>query len=134
MTFQVQPFLMFQGECEAALTRYVALFPDARIEDLRRWGADGPGGAAAEGKVLSARLTVAGQTVLCNDSPIKHGFAFTPSFSFFVTCEDEAQQDRLAAGLAEGGEYLMGMDDYGFSRRFCWLNDAFGVSWQLNLP
>ena len=29
---------------------------------------------------------------------------------------------------------LMPVDDYGFSRRFGWVDDRFGVSWQLNLP
>lgn len=36
-------------------------------------------------------------------------------------------------GGPEGGEVLMPLDDYGFSTRFGWLNDRFGVSWQLNL-
>ncbi|MCH4564512.1 AAA family ATPase [Halomonas sp. EGI 63088] len=35
--------------------------------------------------------------------------------------------------LSSGGEVLMPPDDYGFSARFTWLNDRFGVSWQLNL-
>jgi len=34
----------------------------------------------------------------------------------------------------EGGKVLMPIDDYGFSKKFGWVNDRFGVSWQLNLP
>jgi len=63
-----------------------------------------------------------------------HEFTFTPAVSLFVQCEDEAELDRLHAALSEGGGELMPPGDYGFSRKFTWVNDRFGVSWQLNLP
>jgi len=40
----------------------------------------------------------------------------------------------MFGALADGGETLMPLDDYGSSRRFGWISDRFGVSWQLNLP
>lgn len=124
------PFLMFQGQAEAAMNLYVALFDDGAIEAIERYGPEGPG---AEGSVRLARFRVAGQSVRCIDSPVRHEFDFTPSFSFFVECGSEAELDRLLAGLGERGKLLMPPDDYGFSRKFAWLNDRFGVSWQLNL-
>jgi predicted 3-demethylubiquinone-9 3-methyltransferase (glyoxalase superfamily) len=72
--------------------------------------------------------------VMCIDSPVKHQFTFTPSFSFFVDCASEDDLRRLAAALGEGGPVLMALANYGFSRLFTWVNDRFGVSWQLNLP
>ena len=78
---------------------------------------------------MTASFSIAGQTVMCIDSPIRHDFTFTPAFSLFVECEAEADIDRFAAALAEGGAVLMPLGDYGFSRRFTWLNDRFGVSW-----
>jgi predicted 3-demethylubiquinone-9 3-methyltransferase (glyoxalase superfamily) len=82
---------------------------------------------------MRAHFAFAGQSVMCIDSPVKHEFDFTPSFSFFVECESEEEIDRLVAALGEDGALLMPPDDYGFSRKFAWLNDRFGVSWQLNL-
>jgi predicted 3-demethylubiquinone-9 3-methyltransferase (glyoxalase superfamily) len=126
----VSPFLMFEGQAEKAMTFYVSLFDDGRIIDIVRYGPQGPG---AEGSVMKASFTIAGQTILCIDSAMKHDFTFTPSFSLFVTCEGEEQIHRLAAALAEGGAELMPLNNYGFSRQFAWLADRFGVSWQLIL-
>jgi predicted 3-demethylubiquinone-9 3-methyltransferase (glyoxalase superfamily) len=71
--------------------------------------------------------------VLCIDSPAVHNFSFTPSTSLFVECGSETEIDTLFARLRDGGGVLMPPDGYGFSRRFAWLNDRFGVSWQLIL-
>ncbi|AKQ60334.1 VOC family protein [Bordetella hinzii] len=128
---RAMPFLMFQGQAEEAMRFYVSLFPDGAVESLERYGASGPG---APGTLHQARFTVAGQRVMCIDSPTPHGFGFTPSVSFFVDCDDEAQLARLAQALAEQGATLMPLDNYGFSRKFTWVQDRFGVSWQLNLP
>ena len=128
---QVQPFLMFQdNNCEAAMTFYVGLIPGSAILNIARYG---PGEAGAEGSVRRATFEVGGQTVQCIDSPVRHAFGFTPSFSLFVTCDSEAEIDRIATALAEGGAWLMPPDNYGFSRRFAWTTDRFGASWQLNL-
>lgn len=131
MPQRVFPFLMFQeGNAEEAMTFYVSLFPGSEVTDIVRYG---PGQPGKEGSVMKARFSLAGQTVMCIDSPMKHAFTFTPSFSFFVDCESEEEIARLAAALSEGGAALMPLGNYGFSRQFAWLNDRFGVSWQLNL-
>lgn len=131
MSTQVTPFLMFQGAAEEAMTFYVSLFKEARIVDIVRYGA---GAAGAEGTVMKASFAIGSQTVLCIDSPVKHNFTFTPAFSLFVDCESEEELRQLSAALSEGGMALMPLDNYGFSRLFTWLNDRYGVSWQLNLP
>ena len=128
---KVRPFLMFQGNAEAAMNFYVSVFPEAEIVDIVRYG---PGEAGAEGSVKKASFSIAGQMVLCIDSPVRHDFSFTPAFSLFVECDSEEQIDRLNRTLSEGGTALMPLGEYGFSRRFAWLNDRYGLSWQLNLP
>jgi predicted 3-demethylubiquinone-9 3-methyltransferase (glyoxalase superfamily) len=130
MAHSIRPFLMFQeNNAEAAMNFYVSLFA-GNVLEIERYGKGGPG---AEGSVKLAAFSVAGQTILCIDSPAKHAFTFTPASSLFVECESEAEIGRLAAALAEGGTVMMPLDNYGFSRQFTWLGDRYGVSWQLNL-
>lgn len=127
---KIHTFLMFEGKAEEAMSFYTSLFDDAEIVSISRYGADGPG---KEGSVVQAIFTLAGQQYMCIDSPVAHAFTFTPSVSLFVNCADEAEIDRLYAALSEGGGVLMALGDHGFSKKFGWVNDRFGVSWQLNL-
>ena len=90
--------LMFEGTAEEAMTLYVSLFKGPQITQLERYG---PGEHGAEGSVKRAEFTLAGHRLACIDSPIKHGFAFTPSMSLFVECEDEAETDAALARLSE---------------------------------
>lgn len=128
---QIKTFLMFEGGAEQAMTFYLSLFEDAEVVSMVKYGADGPG---PEGSVMVAVFQLAGQQFMCSDSYQHHGFTFTPSVSLFVDCADEAELDRLYGALVEGGGALMPLGDYGFSKKFGWVNDRYGVSWQLNLP
>lgn len=131
MPKEIAPFLMFQGgHAEEAMAFYTSLFDDAEILDVSRYG---PGGPGPEGTVISARFRLGAQEFRCSDSFVTHGFTFTPSWSVWIESESEDEQERLFAALADGGSELMPLDGYGFSRRFGWVNDRFGVSWQLNL-
>jgi predicted 3-demethylubiquinone-9 3-methyltransferase (glyoxalase superfamily) len=128
---KITTFLMFEGAAEEAMNFYLSLFDDAKIVSIQRHGPEGPG---PEGSVMTAVFTLAGREFMCSDSFVHHDFSFTPSVSMFVDCPDEAELDRLYAALSENGAVLMGLANYGFSRKFGWVNDRFGVSWQLNLP
>ncbi|MFL8938232.1 VOC family protein [Rossellomorea oryzaecorticis] len=129
---KVTPFLMFQdGKAEEAMNFYTSLVEDSEITDIVRYGANDSGD---EGTVMQATFTLKGQAFMCIDSNIKHQFTFTPSFSLYVTCDTEEELDHLYEKLDEGGQALMPVGNYGFSKKFGWLNDRFGVSWQLNLP
>jgi predicted 3-demethylubiquinone-9 3-methyltransferase (glyoxalase superfamily) len=123
---------MFQdGNAQAAMALYAAVFPGARIERIERYG---PGEPSAEGTVKVTQLDLNGQRLMFSDSYVKHEFTFTPSISLFVDFASAEELDGAFAQLAEGGKVFMPLDNYGFSRRFGWCSDRFGVSWQLNLP
>lgn len=131
MAHTITPFLMFEGTAEEAMQFYVSLFDDAGIISVERWGARDVGAA---GKIKKAEFTLCKRSFYCSDSPIEHAFTFTPSLSLFVDLDGETSLERTFLQLADGGKVLMPLDDYGFSKKFGWVNDRFGVSWQLNLP
>lgn len=128
---KITTFLMFEGRAAEAISYYTSLFDNAEVIHLTRYGADEPG---EEGTVQRATFSLAGQRFMCIDSYVKHDFGFTPAISLYVECEDEAEIDRLYAALAEQGTELMPLGSYGFSAKFGWVEDRFGVSWQLDLP
>jgi len=120
--------LMFIGQAEEAIGFYTGLFDDSSVETIEHYGPDAPD---MVGQVVHARFRVAGQLVLAMDSPPVHDFTFTPSTSFFVTCDSGSEVDRLFAALSESGSIMMDLDSYPFAKRYAWVNDRFGVSWQL---
>ena len=129
---KVTPFLMFEdGKAEEVMNYYVSIVDDSEITSIVRYGANESGD---EGTVMKATFSLKGQEFMCIDSNVKHQFTFTPSFSIFVTCDSEEEINNVYEKLIEGGKALMPIGDYGFSEKFGWLNDRYGVSWQLNLP
>jgi predicted 3-demethylubiquinone-9 3-methyltransferase (glyoxalase superfamily) len=130
MPQSARPFLMFQGKAEEAMRFYVSLFAGAAIDDIVRYGSGEPG---PQGTVKKARFSIGDPSFLCTDSFVKHDFSFTPALSIFVECGSDEEIRRLTSALGEGGQTLMPLGAYGFSRQFVWLNDRYGVSWQLNL-
>lgn len=131
MSRSIATALMFQERnAEEAMNFYVSLFKGSRVVRVERYG---PGEAGPEGTIKVASFQLAGHDLMCMDSPVKHAFNFTPSVSLFVECENEAELDEAFKQLSAGGAVLMPLNNYGFSRKFGWLCDRFGVSWQLNL-
>ena len=127
---KITTFLMFEGQAEEAMNFYTSLFNDSAITSMTRYG---PNEMGAEGSVMHATFTLNGQTFMCIDSHVQHAFTFTPAISLYVTCETESEIDKLFAKLSEGGEIMMPLELYPFSKKFGWLADKFGVSWQLTL-
>jgi len=128
MAKSITPFLMFEGDAEAAMNFYISLFSDACIDSITRYDANGPGKA---GSVMVAAMRLNGQKLMCIDSAVKHSFTFTPAISLFVECDGPEEVDSLFQKLSDGGKVLMPLDAYPFAKRFGWVNDRFGLSWQI---
>jgi predicted 3-demethylubiquinone-9 3-methyltransferase (glyoxalase superfamily) len=126
--------LMFVGEqhgkAAEAINFYVSLFKNAKIIEIERYRA---GESEPEGTVKRAKFSLNGLEFMAFDSALKHEFTFTSAMSIFVQCDSEEEIDTLYTRFTEGGSAQMPLDNYGFSKKFAWVADRYGVSWQLNL-
>lgn len=127
---KISTFLMFDGNAEEAVRLYTSLFPDSSILSLKKYGPDGPG---KEGSVELVQFTLQGTPFAAIDTPVTHEFTFTPATSIYVTCGSEEEVVALYETLAENGEVFMPLDTYPFSRKFAWIADRFGLSWQITV-
>jgi predicted 3-demethylubiquinone-9 3-methyltransferase (glyoxalase superfamily) len=121
---------MFQGDCEAAIRLYTETIPDSEIQILTHWEA---GGNGIEGQVQMSTFRIGQTVVMAFDSPPVHQFTFTPASSLWLDCESVDDYERVLEGLGTDGVFLMPDDSYGFSKRYAWLQDRYGVAWQVNL-
>lgn len=119
------------GKAEEAINFYVSLFDNSKVKNIERWKTDEPGGK--EGLIKHAIFSLAGQEYMASENTLEHQFTFTPAISIFVQCKDEKELNKLFSVLSEGGKVMMPLDNYGFSKKFGWVGDKYGVSWQLNL-
>jgi predicted 3-demethylubiquinone-9 3-methyltransferase (glyoxalase superfamily) len=115
---KITPCLWFDGEAEQAAKFYVSLLPDSRIEIVQKNPVDGPAGKA--GTVLVVEFTLAGQRFMALNGGMK--MQYTHAVSFKIDCADQAEVDRLWDAL---------LSDGGKAEQCGWLQDRFGVSWQI---
>lgn len=135
---KITPCLWFDDNCEEAITFYTQLFPNSKIDSIKRYpkGSSGPI-AGMDGKIITAVFTLDGLTFQALDGGPT--FKLNPSVSFFVNFDPSqnpsaaADLDAMWAKLSEGGKALMPLQEYPFSKRYGWIQDRFGVSWQLIL-
>ncbi|HEU0306892.1 MAG TPA: VOC family protein [Lysobacter sp.] len=128
----ITPHLWFDTQAREAAGFYCSVFPDSRIDSVVRLR-DTPSGDC---DVVS--FVLHGQPFMAiSAGPL---FKFNPSVSFMVNFDPSRQPDareRLDATwanlMAEGGQALMPLDAYPFSPRFGWVQDRYGLSWQLIL-
>ncbi len=130
---KITPCLWFDDQTEKAVTFYTSVFADSRLIQLQRYPDDPPPGLmeGMQGKLLNANFELEGQRFMALDGgPI---FKFNPSISFFVHCGTKEQVDSFWEAFSEGGEALMPLAEYPFNPRYGWIQDRFGISWQLIL-
>lgn len=113
---KIVPFLWYDGRAEEAVKFYTSIFKNSRIGTVRRYGDAGPG---PKGAVMLVEFQLEGQDFMAlNGGP---HYTFTPAISLFVNCETQQEVDELWEKLSAGGKTI----------ECGWLQDKFGVSWQI---
>lgn len=122
---KITTHLWFDKEAKEAAELYVATFPQSKITSIVTLHDTPSGDVDTVGFELAGR-----QFQGISAGPM---FRFNPSISFYVNCQTADEVDRIWARLAPGGMELMPLGAYPFSQRFGWVQDRFGVSWQVAL-
>lgn len=114
---RITPFLWFDGEAEEAANLYVSIFPNSRITGAARYSEAGPG---PKGSVMTIGFELDGLPFTgLNGGP---KFKFTEALSLVVHCETQVEVDHYWERLtADGGK----------PSQCAWLQDKFGMSWQI---
>ncbi len=122
---RIVPHLWFNTEAKEAAALYTSLLPDSKITSLVTLR-DTPSGDC---DVVS--FTLAGYEFMAiSAGPL---FTINPSISFTIKCVTAEEVDELWAKLSPGGKALMELGSYPFSKRYGWIEDKYGVSWQIIL-
>jgi predicted 3-demethylubiquinone-9 3-methyltransferase (glyoxalase superfamily) len=135
---KITPFLWFDDNAEEAVNFYISVFKNSKSGNATHYdeaGAEVSG--RPQGSVMSIPFQLNGQEfVALNGGPI---FKFNPSVSFFLNFDPSQEEnarkhlDDTWEKLSEGGATLMPLDKYPFSERYGWIQDKYGISWQLIL-
>ncbi|HUN49514.1 MAG TPA: VOC family protein [Candidatus Sulfotelmatobacter sp.] len=131
----IEPYLHFDGNCEAALDFYRRAL-GAEVTMLMRFK-DSPEPldpamvpAGSENKVMHASFRIGGSNVMASDGRCQGKPSFQ-GFSLTLTAANEAEADRYFNALADGGKIGMPLAKTFFSPRFGMLTDRFGVNWMV---
>lgn len=142
MSQKITPNLWFDGNAKEAVEFYTATFPNSQITSTEYYPKSTDEGLAdfqqdLAGNVLTVEFELNGQAfVAINAGP---EFKPNPSVSFMVNLDPsrdyqaEKHLDEIWNKLTDGGQILMPLDSYSFSKHYGWVQDKFGFSWQLIL-
>ena len=123
----IYPSFWFNDNAEAATTFYLSLFPGSELLGTQ-YNTDA--GHGEPGSVLATHLRIANLELLTiNGGPT---FTPSPSLSLFVETSDLAKVDALWESLSRGGKVMMAYGEYPWAAKYGWLNDRYGVSWQIS--
>jgi len=117
------------GKAEEALHLYTSLVPNSEIKSIERWADGEP--MSVVGQVKKAVFTLAGTEYMASENTAEHAYTFTPAFSIFIECDSEDEIRSIHKELSKDGTEHMPLGNYGFSTLFAWVEDRYGVSWQI---
>lgn len=129
----LQPYLNFNGDCEAAFNFYAEVL-GGRIEAMMK-NRDSPVAAETpaewQEKILHAHLTVGDAVLMASDAPPG---MYSPSQGVYVSIglSDPAEAERIYNAFAEGGTVQMPLEETFWAARFAMLIDRFGTPWMIN--
>lgn len=129
----IAPYLWCNLNAEEMMQFYTSIFPNSRIVSIDRFPSEPLEGhlQGQENKVANGVFELEGYRLYALDGgPM---FKINPSISLFVSCDTEEEIDQRWARLSDGGMALMPLAPYPFSPKFGWIQDKYGVSWQLML-
>ena len=126
------PFLWFDNNAEEAVNFYTSLFKNSKEGGASHYEEAGAKiSGRPKGSVMTIPFQIYGQNFIAlNGGPL---FKFNPSVSFFVNCKTADEVQNLWDKLSVGGKALMPLDKYHFSEKYGWIEDKYGLSWQLIL-
>ncbi len=129
---KIIPFLWFDHQAEEASQFYTSIFKNSKIHTKTRYSAEASKYAKRpQGSTMTVAFHIEGQEFIAlNGGPV---FEITPSISFFVHYDNIQEIENLWKKLSDGGKVMMELDKYPFSEKYGWVQDKFGVSWQLIL-
>ena len=120
---KITPHLWFDKEAKEAAKFYTSVFKDSKINNTTTLH------NTPSGTVDIVTIELLGQEfTLISAGPL---FKFNPSVSFLVACKTKDEVDALWEKLSEGGTALMELGEYPFSERYGWVQDRYGLSWQV---
>ncbi|WP_037324974.1 VOC family protein [Salinimicrobium terrae] len=127
---KIVPCLWFDTEAEEAVKFYSSIFRNSKIHSQTRYSEAGQDIHQKEPvSIMTMAFELEGYQLLAlNGGP---HFKFNPSISLFVMCRDEEEIKQVWNALLEGGEALLPLDTYDWSSKYGWLQDRYGLSWQL---
>ena len=120
---KITSHLWFDKEAREAAEFYTSVFKGSRIKDTATIS-NTPSG---DTDIVTVEL-LGQEFTLISAGPL---FKFNPSISFLVVCNTKEEVDALWNELSKGGKALMDLGAYPFSERYGWIQDKYGLSWQL---
>ena len=129
----LNPYLVFDGQCEAAFKRYAEVL-GGEIVAMSRFDAS-PGcermPADMRDRVMHVRLHVGDQVLMGSDSPSEH-YEATNGMSVAINVDDRAEGERIFDALADGGTTRMAFEETFWAKGFGMCVDCFGTPWMVN--
>jgi predicted 3-demethylubiquinone-9 3-methyltransferase (glyoxalase superfamily) len=142
MQQKITPNLWFDGNAVEAVDFYVSAFPDSKVISTAYYPKTAEEGLAdfqldMAGKPLTVEFELGGLrfTAINADSTFKPNSSISFMVNFDPSRDEQAREhlDELWNKLIDGGEALMPLDTYPFSKRYGWVKDHYGLTWQLIL-